>query len=293
MFEATTETRPNLLDHLENLAIRVARPYRALPQTRAIVSVGSLSYGKVDEFSDLDIIIFYDQLPSEEELQTARYANGAERVNWALGDHAGGEMMESYYVNGVECQFVHQSLSAWETNVDSVLVGLDVDSPLQKAFSGLQTGRALFGADLLEQLQSRVAFYPRALQKAMVEKHLSFQALWALEARLSSRDALLWRRQALIEGAQNLLGVLAGLNCLYYSTFQFKRMGDFIDQLVIRPNDLENRLTRMFTDAPGSVREFRSLVAETVRHVEDALPDIDTSRVRAQLEREEYRWKVA
>ncbi|HWD37562.1 MAG TPA: hypothetical protein VG944_01825 [Fimbriimonas sp.] len=135
--------------------------------------------------------------------------------------------------------------------------------------------------------------YPESLGLEMVRKHLAFQPLWAFEARLKERDGLLWRQQALVEGAQNLLGVLAGVNHLYYSTFQFKRMGDFISQMEHKPRQLYERLTAMLSGSEAASVIFHELVEEVADLAERRMPDVDLTTVRRQLARVERSWQIS
>jgi hypothetical protein len=95
-----------------------------------------------------------------------------------------------------------------------------------------------------------------------------------------------------LEAGQNLLGVLAGLNRLYYSTFQFKRMKQFIEQMNIAPENLYLRLESVYHQEPVSTaNQLKELVAETVELVELHLPEINTTKVRRSLERQPHFWK--
>lgn len=201
-----------------------------------------------------------------------------------------GASLIPYFVHGVECQFAHTTLAAMTKDMDSILVDLDVDSPFQKALSGVMAGITIFGDDLIAQYKQRASNYPEALRTAMINRFMNFQPLWAIEERMSVRDAELWRMQALVEGSYNLLGVLAGLNSLYYSSFQFKRMGAFTGEMSLRPKDLAIRLGRVYRGELNASKTFRELVAETVALIEKHMPEVDTSTAHARLNRQVHRW---
>jgi len=279
-----------LLDYLRMVASFAAAPYQELPQIRGILLVGSAAYGVVDNYSDLDIILYYEELPSEEELHQARLKNGWDAPKWSMADSEQGSVMEAYDLGGVECQFAHCSIGAIEQEMNSILVDLDPDTPNQKALSGLIYGVPLYGEDFIRRLKDRAAQFPYGLAKAMVERFLDFQALWLMSEKLKARDALLWKQQGLLQGAQNILGVLAGLNRVYYSTFQFKRMGEFINELRIRPQDLGRRIVEVCASSDSSIAVYRELVSDVVKLVEDHMPEVDVSAVRRRLDRVEQPW---
>src|SRR5262245_59256283 len=112
--------------YLLALARRNSAIYAAHPQTRAILLMGSAAEGQSDFFSDLDMAIYYDELPSDEELADLRRQNqGSERI-WLMGDRADGSCAEAYLVGGVECQFAHTTVATWERDMAAVLEKLDV-----------------------------------------------------------------------------------------------------------------------------------------------------------------------
>jgi hypothetical protein len=73
-----------------------------------------------------------------------------------------------------------------------------------------------------------------------------------------------------------IVGVLAALNRLYFSTFEFKRASRFISRLEVAPVDLASRLNTLFdSDERRSTAELERLVAETQALVAERFPDLD------------------
>jgi predicted nucleotidyltransferase len=54
------------------LARRNAQVYAAHPNTRAILVTGSAAEGVSDFYSDLDMILYYEKLPTAEDLRYER-----------------------------------------------------------------------------------------------------------------------------------------------------------------------------------------------------------------------------
>jgi hypothetical protein len=278
--------------YLRDLARRLAHFYAELPETRAILLSGSASEGVSDFFSDLDMIIYYDQLPSEETLAAiAQECGGMNRNQLApRGDTAA---LEHYFVNGVECQFAHTTIGEWEAEMDSVLDQLDVTSPLQKALSGMEDALPLYGEDLIRQWQAKLAAYPESLALAMVQHYLAFYPLWGYLGRLETRDATIWFTQMLVENVHALIGVLAGLNHLYFSTFQFKRTHQFIAKMQIAPPHFADRIEALFhADRAQYSADCEALVAEVIALVEQHLPQVDTTRARRRLGWKPQGWTI-
>jgi hypothetical protein len=277
--------------YLLGLAKRNAGAYISLPQTRALIVTGSAAEGMSDFYSDIDTIIYYDELPSEEALQVACQQNQGEDRR-VIGERETGSLFESYWVHGVECQFAHGTVAGWEHEIAQVLEQLDVTSQIQKALSGMQEAIPLYGEPLIRQWQSRLANYPDALAEAMVKHFLTFFPVWGFQHYFTARDALWWLHQVIVESEEHILGVLSGLNHLYFSSFQFKRMHHFIQHMHIAPANLAARLDALlYAEPTAAIPQLQELVRETVALVEQHMPQIDTTAVRKSLEFEHQPWR--
>ncbi|MCX6048716.1 MAG: hypothetical protein NT075_26740 [Chloroflexi bacterium] len=279
--------------YLHTLARHISAPYVALPGARAAMLSGSAAEGISDRYSDIDMMLYYDELPPAEALQLARQHNRGSALLWTIGERETGSFIEAYAVNGVECQIVHTTLAVWEQSIASVLRDLDVETPLQKALEGILHGIPLYGSALIEQWQASVAAYPDALAQKMVEHYLRFTPIWFIQERLLGRDATLWRYQIFVESAHHLLAVLAGLNRVYFSSFQFKRTHAFAERLTLKPANFASRLEACFTQEPRpAICELTHLIADTVTLVEQHMPAADTSRIRARLTQQQAPWTL-
>jgi hypothetical protein len=279
-------------EYLLSLAKHNLQPYLALPQIRAAMITGSAALGLSDRYSDIDMMIYYDTLPGDDELTAARLHNSGE-VIWRVDNRAEGELMESYRVQGVECQIAHATIAAWKRDMAIVLEQHEVNTPLHKALSGTLEGVPLYGAELIDAWKAKIADYPPALAQAMVEQHLQFFPLWNLQEALAARDAVLWCYQILTEAAYNLLAILAGLNRLYFTSFQFKRLHHFAAQLAIKPTAFAARLDRLFSAPPAQAAlDLKALVDETLDLIALHMPQVEVTSVKQRLDRRRPSWSL-
>jgi hypothetical protein len=259
--------------YLARLAERVVSAYRRHTNPRAILVAGSGAGGEVDRYSDLDLLLYYDEPPSPDACVRARQDLGADRFRPGDDDETG--FAERFYVEGIQCQLGHTIISGWERELERVVDHLELAEPLLKAVGGFVDGRALHGEELIERWRAKAAF-TESLQRAMIQKRWQFFPLWYFADKLDARDAVVWRHDILVRAAYNLLGVLAGLNRLYFSTFEFKRMRSFIARMEEAPPDLADRLEALFgADARAATAELERLVAETQALVARRFPDLD------------------
>jgi Nucleotidyltransferase domain len=265
---------------LRALAQRLADSYSAHAQPRAILLVGSAATGEADEYSDLDVLVYYDDVPPEEVVAEAPRELGAEGYRGTAWSDESGEAdergySERYSLGGVECQVGHMSVGAFEREITRLVVDHEFNEELLKIMSGLFEGLPLFGEELIERWR-RKAGYTEELQRTTIEKRWKFFPWWYFEERLRARDATAWRYDVLVQSTYGIVGVLAALNRVYFSTFEFKRAGKFISRLEVAPVNLAPRLNGLFdSDEPRATAELERLVAETQALVAERFPDID------------------
>jgi hypothetical protein len=110
----------------------------------------------------------------------------------------------------------------------------------------------------------------------MIRHHWNFFPLWYYGEAMALRDGELWRLDVLLEGAFNVIGVLAGLNRLYFARFELKRTRDLVARMELAPPMLADRLEALFRLPPPEAAEsFGALVDETRQIVCRELPDLD------------------
>jgi len=261
-------------ERLGALAKRLAGEYVDQAAPRAILLVGSAATGDgADGYSDVDMILYHDAVPSADALARARAHVGAERFTGT--EWPGEGYSERYWVEGIHCQLGHAIIAAWEAEIARVVDDLDLDCRLVKQLMGLLEGRALHGGELIQHWRERAAYTER-MQRAMIERHWTFFPWWYYEEKLARRDATIWRFDVLVQSAYNLVGMLAALNRIYYSTFELKRVRAFLSRFEIAPPALAERLESLFaSDATSSTAELERLVDETRALVADRFPDLE------------------
>jgi hypothetical protein len=266
--------------HLRELARRLMRAYAAQAQPCAVLLVGSAATGDADHYSDLDMLLYYDRVPSKEALMGAQGALGSDRyrcTDWSDGSGAPDEhgYSERFVVNGVQCQVAHESVGSFDREIRRVVVDHELSEQLLKILSGLFDGVPLYGEEVVEQWRRRAAMTDE-LQRALIEKRWKFFPWWFFQERLRARDTTVWRYDVLVQSAYSIVGVLAALNGLYFSTFEFKRSGSFLSRLQIAPPNLAARLDALFeADERTSTAELERLVGEVGALAAERFPAID------------------
>ena len=262
-------------DRLRALAGRVTDVVVEEVAPRSVLLTGSAATGEADFYSDIDLIVYCDELPAEEPIGTVTERLGG-RDRRDIYPRSEDEHGESFELSRIQCQLAFVTVRCADGEVERVLAGEELESPLQKAVEGIVDGIPLHGPELIERWRERVAAYPDSLRRAMIERHWRFFPLWYVERQIAVRDTFLWRKQILVEAAFDLLAVLAALNRLYFTRFQLKRMRKLVGRMRLAPPDLANRIERLLElDGEAAAHELERLVAETQALVAAELPDLE------------------
>jgi hypothetical protein len=254
------------------MARRIVDQLTAHTALQASLLAGSAAVGTSDEHSDVDLLNYYEELPDHLAFDRIMRGLGGELIGDLSPPRPEG-FAASYRIDGIEVQTGGQLVASLTDRLERIAAG-DVDWITAKIAMGLLEGMPLHGDDLVRGWQTRAA-YPESLRRREVEAHLGFFPVWKLDEHLAARDAELFRRQMLLDGAFRVLAVLSAMNRLYFTTFQFKRARAHTERMTLKPDGLADRLDRVANASPSEAAdELQKLVEETKTIVRVALPEV-------------------
>ena len=264
--------------HLRELARRITDVYLRHMALSGAILTGSGARGDADRYSDLDLIMYAEEVPPAEAALAAQRELGAGPAVVLLA-HGPNGFLDQFPLGGVQCQVGVIPAADVDDELDGLLVEHEgLGTPVGKIATGLLEGIPLHGEELLGRWRARVADYPPGLREAMVKHWWRFFPLWYHEQALASRDAGLWRQEELVNAAYALIGTLAGVNRLYFARFEFKRQRAFLEKLSVAPARFADRLESLFALPPAdAIAELGALVLETQAIVQRELPGIDVT----------------
>lgn len=263
-------------EHVRAVARRIVDAALERVPLRAAMLVGSGGRGDADFYSDIDLLLYVDELPPLRTLAQVREAVGGTNPI-RKGEPTEHFCGEEFDLQGIRTEISFVTVARAEWQLDELLDRLEaIDSPFQKLLSGVLEGLPLYGEELVDRWRERVRDYPEPLRRAMVERHWNFFPLWYHHDAMAARDAELWRLDALLEAAFNLLAVLSGLNRMYFTRFELKRMRTIVAKMELAPPRLADRLESLFRLEPEpAAAELGRLVEETRALVAAEWPDLE------------------
>ena len=276
-------------EHVRALARRVVGAALELGPLRAAALAGSGARGDADRYSDVDLLLYTEEEPPADRLERLQESLGGVNRVWIAAP-----FLIQFEVGGVAVQVGYQTVASLDAELDALLDRLEgvVDSPNQKLLSGLLEQLPLHGEDVIARWRERASVYPDGLRRAAIEHHWRFFPLWYYGRAMELRDSELWRLDMLLDGAFNLLGVLAALNRVYFARFELKRLRRLEAKLELAPPNLADRLEELFRlPASEAADALGELVVETRALVHAELPELDLPLRRVPGDRIEQ-WQL-
>jgi hypothetical protein len=259
------------------LAQQMTPLYAQNPKVAAVVVAGSVGHGRADDYSDIELDIFWHEPPTDAERQQPIQQLKAEIIEfWPLEDD---EWSEDYLVGPLQCDISNFLVSTIDRTIGDVLAG-DTAVLKQCRLAGLQQGVAVVGSDQFDRWQAQITPYPEALRRAMVAENLNFPALgiWYMRDVLAARQDWLLLAEVLVRMQRRIMGALHGLNGLYLAHPGYKWLNETIAEMSLTPPDLAARLQHINLVSPAeAIEPLHQLLEETIALAERELPDLDLS----------------
>ena len=259
------------------LARRYIEPYRE----RAAIAVlgGSVAQGVADRWSDIDTIVYWDEI-DRDWLETPRAGADGERFTW-VEHYPGNACLEQYRFGTVKADVAHVRLGWLDELIDGTLSGESFDTTSLDVLRGVEESIVLFGEERYEPIRARVLDYPDALRRALVEANLTVAPSWIYDGMGRDRGDLVVFYEYVLATMRQVVGILAGLNRVYVAPEKLKRVGVVVGRMPLTPPDAAARLDALLDLPRDQVKaELDDLVGRTLDLVEEHLPDVDTTRAR-------------
>ena len=262
---------------------RCVEELQKLPGLKCVLLTGSVAQGCADRASDVDMAVYFDEVPTREQLTAFRDGFGAHDWVFFFGDPAEGGCAISFYIDGVKHDFGIAALEPWQQWMQDIFTNFNHESPLLKAASGIVDAKLLLGEETAAWLRQYVASYPRQLAVNMLQAHLNFFPAWVALDMAWERGDILHYQQILVEEANHLLHLLCALNAVYHFG-EFKRLSLYEAKFSIGPRNVEMRINALFSSKPETaVADLHLMLAEVLEIIERDWPEVDTKRQRQRL----------
>lgn len=260
-----------------DIARQLAERIRSFPGVQAIVVGGSVARGYADAYSDLELPIFWDELPAD----AMRLALVAALHGEFLHGYDGPALEDQLLINGFQVDLWHNTVTGEDAVFKAVLEDYSTDFGDSNFMDTIRACIPLYGDALIQQWKQQAAHYPEALALKNIQQHLAAFDIAQL-AVIADRDNPTVFYTAIGRLQEAMFLVLLALNRRYFPTFKW--MYQVLATMAIKPVDVERRFRQAFTvPYAEAIADTARLLAETAALVEQRFPQLDTTAVHRRL----------
>jgi Domain of unknown function (DUF4037) len=259
------------------LARKLAERIVRFQGVRAIVVAGSVAHNYADQYSDLEIPIFWDALPDDDVRQAIVHSLDASFLYGYDGPSAEDQLL----IRGVQVDLWHITIAHEEAVIQAVLEGHQADLSSLNAMDTARSCIPLYGHEIIEQWKKQAEAYPEELAQQIIRDHMSsfrIAELFILAAR--ENPTAFYGQLSLLH--QEIFLVLLALNRSYFPTYKW--LFQALETMQVKPKNIEQRLRRAFaTPYAEAIADTKQVLEETLELVERQFPRLDTTKARRQL----------
>lgn len=268
---------------LKQKAIDMANIYRMNPKVEAILLAGSVALGWEDDFSDIELHIFWNEAPTERERMAP--IQSVQGKILAFHPYEDNEWSESYVTkDGIKLEISNFLTVTINSFIQQVVVGFDTNTDKQCLLASIVDGEGIVGKKLIQEFKRKSSLYPSELSEKMIIENLELGSRWTNRRALLKRQDWLMFYTVLCDVQKRLMGVLFGLNSIYVHHPEFKWMSQKVKRLKVKPDDFQTRLEAILLDSPEkSLDKLEELVKEVYMLVEIHKPGINLDTLKTNI----------
>lgn len=237
---------------------------------------GSVAKGWADDYSDIEIGLFYTSLPSLSDRQEMVKRTAGTDATFSKPD-GNGLITDYFYVDGLQVDLWHCS----EEVIDGFIRCIDtapLTNAIQETLWVIQNGMVLKTSSQLIQWRNDLHF-PLKKRQEVVALHLA--AITSPDLKLYAHRQDLPIYYGLISGIQKRMGLLLfALNGMF--SVDYKSLEQSLKGLPIQPENCWQRFEAIYK-APflEGAEMMESLIADTVTLVKHHMPEVSIEKKHA------------
>ncbi len=244
---------------------------------KAIVIAGSVARDYADEYSDIEIPIFWETLPDDATRQEIVDALHAE----FLYPYNGPAREDQLLINGLQVDLWHVHVAHQEAILNEVLHKHRFDLGTLNALDTIRYCIPLYGDAIVLDWKHRVQEYPDPLAEKIIREYLpsfSIGELFILAQR--NNPTAFYAQLSFLQ--QEMFVVLLALNRRYFPTFKW--LYQTLDAMQIKPDNIGPRFRQAYeTPYIETIADTKLLMEETIHFVQEQFPQIDMGTVYSRL----------
>jgi hypothetical protein len=268
---------------LRQIAEAMCQKYADDPQLEAAMVTGSVALGQVDAASDIDMMLYYREMPSAARLE--QYHDEALASGGGIYAYEPGEGLVCYFfVDGVRVDFAFQKTADFAQMISEFAAEPDLSEKNKLIImSGIQQCVPLYGSEIIAGWQQQLNNLPASFYEEIVRKYLRFPPIAVMKEMGVDRGDYGLVYELILEAAENTLNVLCGLNRVI-PPGKVKGMGLRLEKMSLTPAHCAERFQQLWLlPLPKAVPHLYQLVYDLLDLIDNHMPQIGTRAARDRL----------
>lgn len=260
---------------------RAAQLYAQNRKLAALVVAGSVGRGWADEWSDIELDLFWHEPPTDDDRKSVIRALNGEMVYYYPLE--GDEWSDAYMVNGLKFEISSFLVSTLDQYIADVTEQYDTTIEKHLRLAALQHSIVLHGNELIQTWRKKIAVYPEPLAEKIIRDNIDFGG-WNTVELAFERGDLLMAYDLMTKVQKQVMTVLLALNHIYMGHPRGKWVCNFADLMPHKPRNLADRLFAALREGSvESARAMDSVLAETFELVARHYPQIDLTEIKKDV----------
>lgn len=263
---------------LKKFASEIAKIYEQNSKVEAVLLGGSVSRNWHDEYSDIELFVFWKEAPTDAERKAPILKLNGKIIDFY--PYEDEEWSETYITQGVKLEISNFLTDTINKVINDVIISYDTDLDKQCIVAAVYNGIPLSGDIVINRMKEKVRHYPNELSVAMIKENIFLGNRWNNREALLKRKDWLMLYKVMIDVQTKIMGMLFGLNRQYVHHPAFKWQRHTLRSMEIAPKNITNRLENIFLGHPkDSIRELEEIIKELYEIIQREHPEIDLSLV--------------
>lgn len=269
---------------------QIAPLYQQINGLVCCLLVGSSARNLQRDFSDVDLVMYWDNIPSElQRIQIIEQATGIITEMYDSSEDDADISLQSqsdvFYLlgdkhTGIKIDVTHKTVTSAEKLIDDVVIRYETKRIKFAILHSLHHSLTLVGEDwMMARLAQIGDEMPMRVAVKLIEDNIRFNPIWIFDMFAGRPDPILYHRFR-SKNLDQMLMVLGAVNRLYMPD-GFKHLDAFIDELTIQPDRLGHDIYQILDSDPAIAKPTILRLGDAIHDlVAHHFPDIDIQDAR-------------
>jgi hypothetical protein len=253
------------------------------PTVVAVVCTGSTARGDADRWSDLELLVVGETVPSDAQRRAIQVSVGAQDPrSWTWDARDGASYDQWWHAgpagHGLLVEVTPTAPADLAKRIDALAAG-DAEPVTLTLGDAIVNGVSLIDRADVASWRARLVPYPKALAVAVVRRHGQIDHFWRWRM-YADRDSVLQLQAHFADVAVRIVHVGCALSGVWWPGAKW--LTRVAAHLPVAPVNLANRLERTSRAPPADAAAIlEALVDKSFGLVAVHLPEVDVARLRA------------